>query len=80
MYIEGKDTNPLYDDNYWASRAGSASSAFEHESDSHSQSSASELRVKGRLQSSSYAVGSSSIDENMHGTPFVSMITVILLI
>lgn len=67
MYIEGKDANLLEDD-LWMNRANVSvsGSAFDQESDSHSQSSASELRAKSKLQSSSFILSSSGLDDQFN--------------
>ena len=75
MYIEGKQSNTYFDEIVsTANRAGSAGSAFEQESDSHSQSSASELRVKGRLHSSTYSFPGNPLDDQFNDSAFVSII------
>ena len=75
MYIEGKQSNTYFDEIViTANRAGSAGSAFEQESDSHSQSSASELRVKGRLHSSTYSFPGNPLDDQFNDSAFVSIL------
>ena len=68
MYIEGKQANPLRDD-MLTNSVTSTTSAFEQESDSQSHSSASELRVKGRLHN--YSLTNSLGAEDITDSAFV---------